>query len=213
MRSGSVTKYGERYPRSNCMPSTTSSVVSVALASSTVMTPSAPTFSTASATSSPMAGSLCAEIVATCAFSRRLCHRARHAPCSASTAAREPAVEAALQVDRARPGGDVAQPFGEDRVREERRGAGAVADRVAGPLGRLAQHARAEVLLGILELDLLGDRDAVVADDRAAPLLLDQDALRLGTEGDPNGVGERRGAAQDLLAGLGAEKSCLWGMV
>ena len=35
----------------------------------------------------------------------------------------EPAVEAALQVDRARAGDDVAQPFGEDRVREERRGA------------------------------------------------------------------------------------------
>ena len=39
----SVTKYGLRYPRSNCMPSTTSKVVSSDLPSSTVSTPSLPT--------------------------------------------------------------------------------------------------------------------------------------------------------------------------
>ena len=65
-------------PRSNCMPSTTSSTVSVVFDSSTVITPSLPTFSMASATSSPMAVSLWAEIVATCAFSFRVFHRARH---------------------------------------------------------------------------------------------------------------------------------------
>ena len=54
------------------MPSTTSSTVSVVFDSSTVITPSPPTFSIASATSSPMAGSLCAEIVATWAFSLRV---------------------------------------------------------------------------------------------------------------------------------------------
>jgi hypothetical protein len=37
------------------------------------MAPSGPTFSIASATSSPMAESLCAEIAATWAFSFRLC--------------------------------------------------------------------------------------------------------------------------------------------
>src|SRR2546425_7158609 len=37
MRSGSVTKYGHEQPRSNCMPSTTSSCVSRLFASSTVM--------------------------------------------------------------------------------------------------------------------------------------------------------------------------------
>ena len=47
-------------------------VVSVVFDSSTVMTPSPPTFSIASAISSPIAVSLCAEIVATCAFSLRL---------------------------------------------------------------------------------------------------------------------------------------------
>ena len=54
--SGSVTKYGEKYPRSNCMPSTTSSSVSMPRFSSTVMTPSLPTFSIASARMSPIVG-------------------------------------------------------------------------------------------------------------------------------------------------------------
>ncbi len=63
--SGSVTKFGERYPRSNCMPSTTSTLVSRPLPSSTVITPSLPTLSNASAMILPISGSLFAEIVAT----------------------------------------------------------------------------------------------------------------------------------------------------
>jgi hypothetical protein len=62
---GSFTKCGERKPRSNCMPSTTVTSVSSVLPSSTVMTPSLPTFSIASAISLPVAASLLAEIVAT----------------------------------------------------------------------------------------------------------------------------------------------------
>src|SRR5438477_6916969 len=69
--SGSVTKYGERYPRSNCIPSTVSSVVSRPFASSTVITPSLPTFSIASAILSPSSLSPLAEIVPTCAISFR----------------------------------------------------------------------------------------------------------------------------------------------
>jgi hypothetical protein len=50
------------------MPSTTSSEVSMDLASSTVMTPSLPTFSIASAMILPIVSSLFAEIVPTCAI-------------------------------------------------------------------------------------------------------------------------------------------------
>ena len=66
--SESVMKYGEMYPRSNCIPSTTSTCVSVPLASSTVMTPSLFTLPIASAISLPIALSLLAEIVATCSI-------------------------------------------------------------------------------------------------------------------------------------------------
>ena len=58
-------KYGEMKPRSNFIPSTTSSSVSRALFSSTVITPSLPTFSIASEISSPTPTSELAEIVAT----------------------------------------------------------------------------------------------------------------------------------------------------
>src|SRR2546422_1784698 len=69
MRSGSVTKYGERYPRSTCCPPTPSRTVSADLDSSTVMTPSLPTFSIASAIRLPIVLSLCEAIVATWAIS------------------------------------------------------------------------------------------------------------------------------------------------
>jgi len=67
MRSVSVTKYGEIKPLSNCIPSVKSSSSAVVEDSSTVITPSLPTFSIASAISSPIARS-CAEIVATFAI-------------------------------------------------------------------------------------------------------------------------------------------------
>src|SRR6202171_844262 len=75
IRSGSVTKYGERYPRSNCIPSTTSRVVSMVRDSSTVMTPSLPTFFMASAMMLPICRSLLAEIVPTCAIMSPLTSR------------------------------------------------------------------------------------------------------------------------------------------
>ncbi len=71
------------------MPSTTSSVVSVPFASSSEVTPSPPTRSIASATISPITGSLCAEIVATCTFSCRFA-TGRESAFSASTAALTP---------------------------------------------------------------------------------------------------------------------------
>ncbi len=64
--SASVTKYGDKYPLSNCIPSTTSTYVSVPFASSTVITPSLPTLSKAFAIKSPITESLFAEIDATC---------------------------------------------------------------------------------------------------------------------------------------------------
>ena len=67
-RSGSVTKYGERKPLSNCMPSVSSSSIPKVLDSSTVTVPSLPTLSMASASTSPMALSA-AEMEATWAIS------------------------------------------------------------------------------------------------------------------------------------------------
>ena len=78
-------------------------------------------------------------------------------------------------------------------------------DNVAGLLGRLAQHLRAEVLLGILEVEFLGDGHAVVADDRRAPFLLDQHRFRFRPQRDADGIGELRRPTKDLLPGGGTK--------
>ena len=64
----SDTIYGDKYPLSNCIPSTTSNVVSSDFASSTVITPDSPTFSIACAINCPISSDP-AEIDATCAIS------------------------------------------------------------------------------------------------------------------------------------------------
>ena len=63
----SVTMYADKYPLSNCIPSTTSSSVAIVFDSSTVITPSFDTFSIASAIKLPTSSSP-AEIAATLAI-------------------------------------------------------------------------------------------------------------------------------------------------
>ena len=63
--------------------------------------------------------------------------------------------------------------------------------------GDLAHHLRAHVLELVLELDLLGDGDAVLGDRRRAEALLDDDVAALGAERDLHRVGERVDAGED----------------
>src|SRR5580698_1278941 len=115
MDSALVTKYGERYPLSNCMPSTTSKVVSMDFASSTVMVPSLPTLSIASAMISPIVVSQFAETVATCLISSlSLTFFEILARCSCRV---HRFLDAALQADRARARGHVLQAFFVDGFR------------------------------------------------------------------------------------------------
>ncbi len=67
-------KYGDKYPRSNCIPSTTSNSLSIPVPSSTVITPSFPTLSIASAIISPIAVSPFAEIEPTWAIAELSLH-------------------------------------------------------------------------------------------------------------------------------------------
>ena len=111
-------------------------------------------------------------------------------------------LDAALDVHRVRAGGDVLDAFAVDRLGENGGGGGAVAGDVGGLRGDLADHLRAGVLELVLQLDLLGDGDAVLGDRRRAELLLDDDVAALGAEGHLDRVGELVDAAQDRLAGL-----------
>ena len=63
-------------------------------------------------------------------------------------------------------------------------GGGAVTGDVVGLLGDFLDQLGADLLVRVLELDLLGDGDAVVRDRGGAPLLLEHDVAALRAEGD-----------------------------
>ena len=149
------------------MPSTTSSSFSSALPSSTVITPSLPTLSIASAMILPIDSSALAEIAPTCAISL-LVVQGLEIFFSSSTTAIDRLVDAALQVHRVHAGGDGLHAFADDRLGEHGGGGGAVAGDVGGLGSDFLHHLRAHVLELVLELDFLRDRDAVLGDGRGA---------------------------------------------
>jgi hypothetical protein len=65
-----------------------------------------------------------------------------------------------------------------DGFGEDRRGRRAVAGDVGGLAGDLLHELGAHVLVLVLELDLLGDRDAVLGDGRGAPNFFSMRTLR-----------------------------------
>ena len=186
--SGSVMKYGEMNPRSNCIPSTTSRVDSVVFASSTVITPSGPTFSYASATKSPIVVSLWAEMAAIWAFSRRLA-TGRERPFKRFYGDAEAAIQAPLEIHGTGAGRHIVQALGKYCMRKDRRCARPIADGIAGALCGLPDHLCSEVCFWVLQLDLLGDGDPVVTDNRPSPLLLDEHAFGFWPECDAYSIG------------------------
>src|SRR6185437_842097 len=88
-------------------------------------------------------------------------------------------------------------------MREKRCRRGTVADGLSSAFGRLSNHLRPKVLLWIFELDFLGDRDSVVADNRPTELLLDQYAIRFWPERHSDGIRKDAGSPQNALASVG----------
>ena len=181
------------------MPSTTSSVVSAVLLSSTVMTPSLPTFSIASASLSPISLSPLALMVPTCAISFGSLVGLAIFLSDSTTASTALSMPRLISIGLW-PAATSFDALAVDRLREHGRGRRAVAGDVAR-LGRdLAHHLRAHVLEAVLELDLLGDGDAVLGDRRRAEALLDDDVAALGAEGDLHRLRERVDAREDQIA-------------
>ena len=108
-------------------------------------------------------------------------------------------VDAALDFHGVVPGGHELGALAVDRLGEHGGGGGAVAGDVAGLRGHLAHHLRAHVLEAVLELDLLGDRHAVLGDGGRAVAPLDDHVAALGAEGDLHRVGEGVDAREDQL--------------
>src|SRR6266496_3738405 len=185
------------------MPSTTSNSVSSDFASSTVITPSLPTFFMASAMKRPISESPLEETVATCAISSfevTAFEFFLRSPTAASTAVSTPRFRS-----RVHAGGHRFGPFFDDGVGEHSRGGSAVACLVGG-LGRdLAHHLSAHVLKLVVEFDLLGDGHAVLADARRAKGFFEHDVAALGAQRHPHSIGKDIDAAQHLIAGVSRE--------
>ena len=114
-------------------------------------------------------------------------------------------LDAALQVHRVHAGRDRLHALAQDRVGQNRGRGGAVTGHVVGLLGDLAHHLRAHVLELVLELDLLGDGDAVLGRARRAVRFVENDVAALGPERDLHRVGEDVDAAQHAIAGVGGK--------
>ena len=87
-------------------------------------------------------------------------------------------------------GGDVAQPRADHGLGQDGGGGGAVACDVVRLGGDALGELGAEVLEGVVELDLPGDGDAVVGDDGAAEALGEHDVAPARSEGDLDRVGQ-----------------------
>jgi len=118
-------------------------------------------------------------------------------------------VDAALEVHRVHPGGDVFHALADDRLGEHGRGRGAITGCVGGLGGNLLDHLRAHVLELVLELDFLGDRHAVLGDGGSTEAALEHDIAALGTEGDLDRIGEDVHAVDHLVAGIVVEQNNL----
>ena len=118
-------------------------------------------------------------------------------------------LDAALQLHRVGAGDDVLRALAEDRLREHGRGGGAVTGDVRRLARDFADHLGAHVLERILQVDFLGDGDAVLGDGGGAELLVEDDVAALGAEGHLDRVGEGIDAAQDGLPRLLAVNNLL----
>ena len=172
--------------------------------SSTVMTPSLPTLSIASAISSPIVAS-CAEMVATCAISLLVVDRRGALSSSASLTA-----SAAASMPRLRPIG-LAPAATLRRPSRTIAWASTVAVVVPSPATSLVLVATSlaswapRFSYGSVELDLLGDGHAVVGDRRGAELLVEDDVAAARAEGDLDRVGEGVDAALERAPGVVGE--------
>jgi hypothetical protein len=118
-------------------------------------------------------------------------------------------VDAALEVHRVHAGGDRLHALGHDGLGENGGGGGAVAGLVVGARSDFADHLGAHVLELVLELDLLGDGDAVLGDPGRAIGLVEKHVAALGAERHLHRVGEGVDALQHAVTGVGVESYML----
>ena len=118
-------------------------------------------------------------------------------------------VDTATDGQRVGAGGDVLETVVHNGLGQQRGGGGAVTHGVVGLGGDLLDQLGAHVLDVVLELDLLGDGNAVVGDHGSAEGALQGDIAALGAHGDGHGVGQGVDALGELGTSVGVERDVL----
>jgi hypothetical protein len=151
--------------------------------SSTVITPSLPTLSMASAMMLPIR---CRSWPRWCRPGRWPCRRTRHGQLRQlfGDGSLHGLVDAALEVHRVHAGGDRLQALAQHGLGQHGGGGGAVTGDVGGLGSDFLDHLRAHVLELVFELDFLGDGHAVLGDGRGAEALVEHDVAALRAERD-----------------------------
>ena len=182
------------------MPSTTSSSFSRLLPSSTVMTPSLPTLSIASAMILPIDRSAFAEIAD---LRDLLAGGARLGDLlQFRNGGFHRLVDPALEVHRVHAGGHILHAFGDDRLCEHGSGGGAVAGHIGSLAGHFLHHLRAHVLELVLQLDLLRHRHPILGDGGGAEAALEHHIAAFGTQGHLDRIGQNVYARDDAMTGV-----------
>ena len=118
-------------------------------------------------------------------------------------------LDAALQTQRVGAGSDVAETLTDESLGENGSGGGSVAGDVVSLLGDLLDQLGTDLLVGVLELDLLGDGNTIVGDRGGAPLLLEHDVATLGAQRHLDCVGEGVESPLEAATGLFVERDDL----
>ena len=98
--------------------------------------------------------------------------------------------------------GQVLDTLGDDGLGQQGGGGGAVAGHVVGLGGHFLDHGCAHVLKRVVQLNFLGDGDAVVGDQGGAVFLIQDHVAALGAHGDFNGIGQLVYAGLECAAGF-----------
>ncbi len=111
-------------------------------------------------------------------------------------------VDPALEVHRVAPCRYGLDAFANDSLRQNRCRRCAVAGLIVGFGGYFADELRADILTRVLQLDLLGNRHAVLGRARRAERFLNDDVTAFRTQRHLHGVGDDIHALQKILAGF-----------
>ena len=108
--------------------------------------------------------------------------------------------DAAVELNWVSASCNVAQALKDERLGQQGRGGGAVASDVVGLDRNGLDQLRAEVLEGLLDVNIAGDGHAVIGNGRATEGLGQYDVAAAWAEGDLNGISQRIDAALNSLA-------------